>query len=145
MVDTNIINRILDHDLELKVFKEAGKTFLATHIQRDEIKKTSDENRRKELLYIFEEIVNRVPTESALWGKSKWGECKWAEDNLVEEILKELDKKDKRRNNTEDALIADTAIKNDYVLVTDDGDLYDVVTEVFNGSAQKWEEFLNSS
>ena len=144
MVDTNIINRILDCNLDLKIFKESNKAFFATHVQRDEIIKTPDSIRRDELLSIFQEVVNSIPTESALWGRSKWGECKWAEDDLVEKILMELDKKDKRKNNSEDALIADTAIKNNYTLITEDGPLYFVVTEIFNGSAQRLDSFLSS-
>ena len=144
MVDTNIINRILDHNLDLKIFKGSDKAFFATHVQRDEIVKTPDATRRKELLSIFKEIADSVPTESALWGKSKWGKCKWGEDDLVEKIRIELDKKKKRKNNSEDALIADTAIKNKFILITEDGPLHYVVMEIFKGSAQKLDEFLNS-
>ena len=143
MVDTNIINRILDHNLDLKRFKSSGKAFFVTHVQKDEIINTPDEIRRDELLSIFQEVAESVPTESALWGMSNWGESKWAADDLVGKILKELNKKDKRKSNPQDALIADTAIKNNYILVTEDGPLYYVVTENFKGVAQKLDEFLN--
>jgi hypothetical protein len=33
-------------------------------------------------------------------------------------------------------------MKNNFILVTEDGPLYDVVTKIFNGSAQKLDEFL---
>jgi len=145
MVDTNIINRILDHKLDLKIFNGSDNAFFATHVQRDEIAKTPDKARRDELLSIFQEITKSVSTESALWGKSNWDECKWAADDLVEKILEELDKEDKRKNNPEDELIADTAIKNNYILVTEDKPLYKVVNEIFKGSVQKLEEFLRSS
>ena len=93
---------------------------------------------------VFQEVDNPIPTESALWDKSNWDESKWATDDLVEKILEELDKKDKRKSNLEDALIADTAIKNNFILITEDGPLYEVVIEVFKGSAQKLDDFLNS-
>jgi predicted nucleic acid-binding protein len=144
MVDTNIINRILDHNLDLKNFKRPDQHIFTTHVQRDEIIKTKNETRRNELLSVFQEVDNPIPTESALWGKSNWGESKWATDDLVENILEELDKKDKRKSNPEDALIADTAIKNNFILITEDGPLYEVVIEVFKGSAQKLDDFLNS-
>ena len=144
MVDTNIINRILDNDLDLIFFKRPEKILFATHIQRDEITNTPDAIRRDELLSIFQEVADSIPTETAFWGKSNWGESKWATDDLVEKNLEELNKKKRKRSNPEDALIADTAIKNSYILVTEDKDLYDVVIEVFNGSAQKLDEFLNS-
>ena len=148
MVDTNIINRILDHDWDLQNFKRPDKTFFATHVQRDEIINTQNATRRDELLSIFEEIVVSIPTESALWGRSRWGESKWASDNQVGKILEALNKKDKKnknKSNPHDALIADTAIKNNYILITEDDPLYYVVTEVFKGSAQKLDDFLNSS
>ena len=145
MVDTMIINRILDHGLDLKYFKRPDKQIFTTHVQRDEIINTKNETRRNELLSVFQEIENPIPTESALWGRSNWGESKWAADDLVEKILNELNKKDKRKSNPQDALIADTAIKNNYILITEDGPLYEVVTEIFNGSAQKLDDFLNSS
>ena len=144
MVDTMIINRILDYDVDLQKFKKKDKRFFATHVQRDEIINTPNATRRDELLSIFEEIVVSIPTESALWGRSNWDESKWAADDLVEKILKELNIKDRRRSNPQDALIADTAIKNNCILITDDGPLYDVVIEIFIGSAQKLDEFLNS-
>ena len=144
MVDTMIINRILDHDLDLKYFKRQDMQIFTTHVQRDEINNTKNETRRNELFSIFQEVDNPIPTESALWGKSNWGECKWAEDDLVEEILRELNKKKRKKNNPQDALIADTAIKNKYILITEDRPLYEVVTEVFNGTAQRLDEFIKS-
>lgn len=144
MVDTMIINRILDNGLDLKYFKSPDKQIFTTHIQRDEIINTKNKTRKNELLSIFQKVENPIPTESALWGRSNWDESKWAADDLVEKILKALNIKDRRRSNPQDALIADTAIKNNCILITDDGPLYDVVTEVFKGSAQKWEDFFNS-
>ncbi len=145
MVDTMIINRILDYDVDLQKFKKKDKRFFATHVQRDEIINTPNATRRNELLSIFQKIVDSVPTESALWGRSNWGESKWAADDLVEKILKALNIKDRRRSNPQDALIADTAMKNKHILVTEDGPLYEVVKEIFNGSAQKLDDFLNDS
>ncbi len=140
-----IINRILDHELELGFFKSPDKQFFTTHVQKDEINNTQNENRRNELLAIFEEVKNEIPTESAFWDFSDWDRSKWAEDDLAEEILKELNKKDKRKSNPNDALIADTAIKNNYTLITEDGPLYEVVKDIFKGSVQKLNEFLESS
>ena len=111
MVDTNIINRILDHNLDLEIFRNPSSEFFVTHIQKDEIVKTPDINRRNDLLSIFNEISKSVSTESGLYGISKYGAGKYSSDGLVKKIRMELDKKEKRRNNPHDALIADTAIK----------------------------------
>ncbi len=145
MIDTMIVNRILDYDLDLKYFKGEGIQIFTTHIQRNEINNTPNETRRNELLSVFKQVENPIPTESALWDESNWDESKWTKDNLVEKILEELDKKDKRKSNPRDALIADTAMKKNFILVTEDGPLHYVVTEVFKGSAQKLAEFLKSS
>ncbi|MDH5764277.1 MAG: hypothetical protein OEZ51_15010 [Nitrospinota bacterium] len=145
MVDTNIFNRILDDSLNLNMFKSPNKIFFATHIQKDEIVNTPNINRRNDLLSIFNEISKLVSTESGLYGISRYGTGRYSSDGLVKKIRMELDKKDKRKNNPKDALIADTAIKNNYILVTEDGPLYYVVTEIFKGVAQKLDEFLDSS
>lgn len=91
---------------------------------------------------------NVLPTESAVWGVSGWDDCKWSEDvvaesgqdiaesdqqalNLYNAILRELNAKNNgKSNNKEDALIAETAIKNRLILVTHDKDLFAVVTKL---------------
>ena len=63
-------------------------------------------------------------TLSAVWGASKWGESMWSGKESLYPILRaELDHKKTKPNNVQDALIADTAIRGGYVLVTDDADL----------------------
>lgn len=94
----------------------------------------------------FHEIPKQsVPTESAVWGVSKWGECKWtAEDNLCEPIRARLEElKPRDRGNIKDALIAETAIKNNYILVTKDPRLRDA-TNQFGGQAITLDELLRS-
>lgn len=130
--------------MDLKDFKKKDKKFFVTHVQRDEINKTPDATRRDELLSIFQEIADSISTTTAFWNISKWNESKWSNDDLAQKILEELNKKDQRKSNPEDALIADTEIKNNYILITEDGPLYEVVIEIFNGSAQNLDDFLNS-
>ncbi len=157
MFDTNIFNDLLDGVADITPF--IGKaTFLATHVQLDEIKSTRDETRRASLSQLFEEITsNPVPTESfvldvsrldqaklggnsviltesAVWDVSRWDQAKWTSvDNLYEPIKAGLDKAKKKQNNIQDALIAETAIKNGLTLVTHDRLLFEVVTE-FGGA-----------
>lgn len=146
MFDTNVFNHILGEQKIIDLISEKLNVF-ATHIQRDEISKTKDEVRKNNLLSIFQELTtgNAMPTESAVWDVSEWNECKWGKNvvtesgqgiateqelHLYEEILKELNTKNKSKpNNKEDALIAETAIKNRLVLVTHDKDLFVVVTK----------------
>jgi predicted nucleic acid-binding protein len=159
MFDTNVFNHVLDGIAELSRLVGRAK-FYATHVQIDELKKTSNDARRAALLEVFEEITNirvptesfvlgsswlgkaklggerPVPTESAVWGVSKWDECKWtASDNLYEPIKSELDRLNQSKpNNVQDSLIAETSIKNGFTLVTHDRDLFWITTK-FGGAA----------
>ncbi len=50
---------------------------------------------------------------------SRWDEAHWnADDALYSALKSDLDRT--KSNNIQDALIAETSIKGDYVLVTDD-------------------------
>jgi predicted nucleic acid-binding protein len=72
-------------------------------------------------------------TLSAVWGASKWGESMWSGDQSLYPVLRaELDHKKAKPNNVQDALIADTAIRGGYVLVTDDTDLAEI-TKKYGG------------
>lgn len=166
MFDTNVFNHILDGMAELSGFVGRAK-FYATHVQIDELRKTSNEERRAALFRVFEEVTNikvptesfvldvsrldeaklgwkqPVPTESAVWGVSKWGQSKWTSpDNLYEPIKAKLDELNKSKpNNVEDALIAETAIKNGFTFVTHDGDLFRITTE-FGGACSNIHQLL---
>lgn len=157
MFDTNVFNRLLDGVVPLSAL--SGRvTAHATHIQRDEISNTTDPDRRRELLQIFGELldsttptssllvgVSRVgearvgggrflPTHSAVWGVSSWDNATWSSDaSLYERIKADLDALNKgKKNNPQDALIAETSIVEGHILITDDGDLA-TVTEKYNG------------
>jgi len=72
-------------------------------------------------------------TLSAVWGGSKWGESMWSSNESLYPVLRaELDHKRADPNNVQDALIADTAIRGGYVLVTDDTDL-EQITRKYGG------------
>lgn len=143
MLDTNVFNRVLDGKVSLGGLE--GKALVATHIQRDELDRCSDETRRSQLLHIFVAVINAlsadpsspadpggfVPTESAAWDVSRWDQAKWgAEDELFGALRADLDARNKGKpNNVEDILIAETAMRNGWVLVTDDRDLVATVTK----------------
>jgi hypothetical protein len=153
MFDTNIFNDLLDGRVDLIPY--IGKAmFFATHIQLDELNNTPDVTRRERLSHLFEEITsNSVPTESfilgfsrldqaklggenvintesSVYGDSKYGKAKYTiNDNLYGSIKRELDKEKKKINNIQDALIAETAIKNNLTLITHDSLLFNVITK----------------
>jgi len=118
LFDTNIFNRVLDGLVEITKFRERAH-FYATHVQIDELKATANIQRRQELLAALKAVVgnNKVPTESFVLGVSSLDEAKLGdeENNLYSKIKVALDKLNKNKeNNIQDALIAETAIKNQY-------------------------------
>ena len=153
MLDTNVFNHVLDGRIDAAHL--TGRRLFATHIQLDEIRKTADLTRRQALLSVFSEITQEqqptstavagisvaglacagssgvVPTESAVWGVSRWGQAKWGtRDNIFEAMRRDLDALNKRkRNNTYDVLIAETAFRNGWVLITADVDLFEIMTK----------------
>ena len=129
----------------------------ATHVQFDELNNTKNKTRRDELLHVFETIIDssletessavgqsRVgfcktgetfPTESSVYGNSKYGQSKYTDTNsLYELIYKKLrevnSRKNKEKNHRYDALISETAIKNNFTLVFRDTDLNTVLDEL---------------
>jgi len=143
MFDTNIFNQIVDDNINIASLKQSNK-YYTTHIQLDEISDTGDKERKSFLLGMFQEIGNeKVPTESAVWDVSKWDEAKFSNGDLYTLLLQELNKSKPRDkdNNIKDALIAETSIKNGFILVTADSALYRIVKNL-GGSVLNWNEFL---
>ena len=153
MLDTNVFNHVLDGKVDASQL--VGKDLVTTHVQHDELQKTKDETRRRSLLAVFQELTpdqavtasavadvsvadgasasgsQIVPTESMVWDVSNWDQAKWgADDGIFEAMRSELDALNKRKkNNAHDILIAETAVKNGWNLVTSDSDLVAVVTK----------------
>jgi hypothetical protein len=146
MFDTTVFNRVLDGNLDAKLF--APYAIFATHVQVDELAQTR-EPRRSELLAIFERIEPAVlNTSTAIWGDSKWGQsCFSSQNGLYEKMLDrliELDKERRRKksriNQSRDIRIAKTALRNGCELVSDDQALREVMI-AFNGEATSSAEF----
>jgi predicted nucleic acid-binding protein len=145
MFDTNIFDRLLDGTVAPQSF--AHVAILATGIQADEIRAIKkDPVKRAKLLEIFE-LTATTPAASFAFGieGAGFGQAYWNDGNgNYERMLKrlrELDRKSKNPlNQIRDILIAETAIKNNASLVSDDGALRQVVTE-FGGRAIDHKQF----
>jgi len=82
MVDTNIINWLVDGSLSTGDFANDA-SYVTTHIQHDELRKTRDSKRRELLLDRFTSLVDStIPTESAIVGISKLDSC-WIGDGIL--------------------------------------------------------------
>jgi hypothetical protein len=145
MLDTTEFNAVAKGKLAVGVI--AGQRLFATHVQLDELDQTPNEEIRARLRAAFEVVAaESLPTESMVWDVSRWGQAKWpGKDSAFEAMrarLQELDKSGPNRNLNQhrDILIAETAIKNGFVLVSRDARLRTVTTE-FGGRAIDREEF----
>ena len=115
--DTNIFRKILDGLIDIKnIISNKNKfEYVVTHIQKDEIEQCKDIIIKEKLLSIFKEVDSKqIPTESIILGVSRLGMSKFSDGVLFEKLRKS------NLKHTEDALIGETAIKNNLVLVSED-------------------------
>jgi predicted nucleic acid-binding protein len=131
VLDTNILNRIVDERFSLDTFPE-GADLIASHIQIDEINNTSDADRRARLFLVLAKHVKHiVPTETAVADVSRFDNAKFGAGVLYNSIRAALDLKNRRkRNNIQDALIGEIALVHGHVLVTADEHLAEVMEEM---------------
>ena len=160
MFETNAFNHVLHGNIPLPAL--AGKRILSTRVQRDELNKTKEPpGRREELLEIFDKIAPEIMhassfllgVEGAGFDQACWNDGSGNFDKMLGR-LGELDAKNKRRRNRDkeelklnqlrDISIAETAIKTSAILVSDDLNLQQVVSES-GGRAIGHLEFLSST
>lgn len=124
VVDTCVINKLIDGKIKLNELP-SNSSFFASHIQIDEINKTQDSERRAQLFLRFAEVSPKIiPTESLVWDVSRWDQAKFSDGVLYNSLKQSLDALNKSKpSNVNDALIAETAIVNEYTLLTSDKDL----------------------
>jgi len=143
MFDTNIFNAILDEQIPIERLPRKFSYFV-THIQKDELEKTPEQERRVKLCEVFENIdQDNISTAPGVWGVSKWGNSSWSDGNFYKKILNDLNQIEKKKNNVQDALIGETAIKNGLILITNDKTLAEVVKKN-SGQAIDLEDFFAS-
>lgn len=140
MFDTNIFDAVLEGRIEISQLPKTVDYFV-THIQLDEIEainKLEKMERKKQLLKLFKEIKQEeVATESFVLDVSRLNQAKLGNGALFEEL---------RQGNLEsinDALIGETAIKNNLILVTND-DKFLKKVKALGGQAITFKQFLES-
>ena len=144
MLDTNIFNTVVDQNISLP--QREDYKYFSNEVQYIEINKTKNKDRREFLLNIFNlinpEIIN---SETELWGEFSWGERKFGYVSSDFIIIKEiLDTLKYKKNNKEDALIAEITIKYDFILITNDSNLRKSFKRI-NKLALSLDEFLEKS
>jgi hypothetical protein len=150
MLDTNALNGATDYRLTPNAF--VGRRVFVTHVQRNELSQTSSDTRRQALLDSLTAIgPQKLPTESSVWDISEWDEAKWsADDGVFERLFSEITELDRQTgkgttkiNRQRDAVIAETALKNGLILISNDRNLT-AVSRNANISVMTLEEFLQT-
>lgn len=144
MLDTHLFDRVVDGRIECAAL--IRRKLLVTGVQAAELRAIPDtrEERRAELLQIFEEIAPELCLASSMcWDvngagfeQAEWNDGTGRFDRMLIR-LKEIDGKHHRQNLNQirDVVIAETAIKLGTTLVSDDAKLRQVVLE-FGGRAR---------
>jgi predicted nucleic acid-binding protein len=138
VVDTNIINWLIDKKIDSSELPRDGE-LVATHIQIDEINRTSDEDRRARLfITVASTIRELLPTETTVADVSRFDWCKMGDGDVYTSIKSQLDAVNRGRpSNIRDALIAEVAVVNGFTLLTADRDLA-MVVESHNGAVRRY-------
>jgi predicted nucleic acid-binding protein len=133
--DSNAFDKVVDGEIELKTLQNNKNQYFATHIQMDELSRTKDKIRRKNLLDIFQKIKQtELPTESIVLGISRYGHAKYGDGVTLEKLRKGKIKE------TSDSLIGEVGIKKKLILVTEDKTFRKKVNKC-GGQAISFEEF----
>jgi predicted nucleic acid-binding protein len=153
MLDTNVFNAVVDNNVPLAAF--AGRRLLVIGVQMAELAATKCASRREALLAIAEEIKPTtllassfaLDIEVAGLDQAFWNDGSGTFEKMLDR-LRQLDPKKKMKsgdglNQDRDILIAETAIKNRAILVSNDNNLRTVMSE-FAGKVITTAQFIES-
>jgi predicted nucleic acid-binding protein len=130
MFDTNVFNHLLDGSIRDDDIPADWEP-VATHVQADELNGAPDDKRSALLAIYCDRVARRVPTETGVWDVSKFDDAQWTGDgSQYDAILETMNARRKHRNNSKDALIADTCAQLGIPLVTNDRNLKAVAESV---------------
>lgn len=138
--DSHIFDKILDGNLDISLLEKNKEQyeFYITHLQVDEINDCPDKEKRAKLFLFMGKIRPIIiPTSSFVLGKSRLGEARLGDSIIFEEL------RGGNIKHTKDALIGETAIKENLILVTNDNTLKNRVNSK-EGKAITLEEFKES-
>lgn len=131
ILDTCIFNWLLDGRILIEDLPSDG-VFVATSVQRAELRATRSDVRRTALLAKFEEIgPELVPPESFMFDVDGAGfdEARWSDGKTYHHLKTALDRIHDVPSNVQDALIAEVALKHGMALVTADQNLRSVAEQ----------------
>ena len=120
LIDTNSYDYLLDNKINIDELKLKGE-FYTTIIQISEIRNIKNQDRRKNLIKIFDALSPiKLDVQMGIWlDNILWDdESKWHDSNSETTIL--LRGNSIKKNNWKDAFIGDVAKKHDLILLTND-------------------------
>jgi len=142
MFDTNALNKIIDNSLSIELLKRSinfGYKYYITHIQCDEINNIHDtqkQKRAKIFLMLSESSQSIETTETFVFGFSRLGYAKLPTSSYFNQIRNLSNSKSRIR----DAIIGDTVLQKNYLLVSNDDYLRNKVNEL-GGNSITLDEF----
>lgn len=132
IVDTCVFDKILKGEIR-KIDLPANGVFLITHVQLDKLNSIPDRKKRAKLLLNLFLLPVQIEQDGVCKKDiSRFGYAKASELDSFFCIIKDrLDKKNGgKEDNAKDAVIADTAIRNFYTLISADKDLIEVARKL---------------
>ncbi|MBB6645046.1 hypothetical protein [Halobellus ruber] len=140
MLDTSTIGEFADGQVDARDLYTSSDKFFITHIQEDELSAAGSYSR---ILNNVLEVVDAssVTAEEFRWGFSAWDRSKWGKGEFTEDMLNQMDSDD--GNELKDVVIAETAIQNNYTLVTHDDELQCAVNKKTPGKAISISDFAS--
>ena len=142
MFDSNIFDKLLETD-EGGFIAEQNIEILITSVQLEELANTPDKKIEKRRNFIIKlcSLRPRLVPNSALAGKCRAGLAVADTGIQYKAIKNDIDSKEKKgKNNTNDALIADAALREGCILVTDDAACREAMNKN-GGTAITWKDF----
>ena len=156
MFDANIFDMVVAHPESVEMLRKCVDVYV-THVQSNQIDDTKSSHPEKweKLNWARLQVVSEgsqssgervVPTKSSAWDITEWNGGEWtSDDNLIYQFTgpispNKTNPKPYKRKIT-DALIAETAIKNGFTLVTEDKRLRKRASAL-GAECMSWEQLL---
>lgn len=143
--DSNVFDKLIDRSDLIELIDGCVDLYI-THVQPDE-NDCAPEAKKASLRQVRDALAPmELSTSSIIWEVSKGGKGRWTQkDNLIQPLRgstqRNPDKPKPWENKSRDALIGETAIRNDLTLVTNDGSLTKKVSSL-GGKCMSWEQLL---
>jgi predicted nucleic acid-binding protein len=150
LLDTCVINHIIENNEKLTLFMdlEACKSyFYISHVQNDELERMKDkfsDKYAKSHQFLLSIKVLNIPTSVFVLGVSRLNSAKLGDGVFYQQVLNYMMNKNSKKDHYNDAVIADTADRNDLILITDDKLLYEA-TKNYHGRVMTLGEFCKES